>query len=94
MRSAVFDATILVSAFLTNRGVSAELLTHAAAGAFDLYVSDAILAETRDVLLQREHLRKRFVYTDQEVAEYCLLLRVLWRTCPRSRSAEILPMTT
>jgi putative PIN family toxin of toxin-antitoxin system len=79
MRSAVFDATILVSAFLTNQGVSAELLTHAALGAFDLYVSDAILTETRDVLLHRAHLRKRFVYTDQDVDEYCLLLRLFAR---------------
>jgi predicted nucleic acid-binding protein len=51
MRSAVFDATTLVSAFLTTQGVSAELLADAVAGAFDLYLSDAIIEETRDVLL-------------------------------------------
>ena len=58
MLKAVFDATILVSAFLTKPGVSAQLLAHAVAGAFDLYLSDAIIEETRDVLLHREHLRK------------------------------------
>ena len=79
MPSAVFDATILVSAFLTKRGVSAQLLTHAATGAFDLYLSDAIIAETHDVLCHREHLRKRFVYTEQDVEEFCLLLRAFAR---------------
>jgi predicted nucleic acid-binding protein len=54
MRSAVFDATVLVSAFLTNHGVSAQLLADVVAGAFELYLSDAIIAETRDVLLHRE----------------------------------------
>jgi putative PIN family toxin of toxin-antitoxin system len=76
MPNAVFDATVLVSAFLTRRGVSAQLLTQAVAGAFELLLSDAIIAETRDVLLHREHLRKRFVYTEQDVEEYCFLLRL------------------
>ncbi len=89
MPSAVFDATVLVSAFLTNRGVSAQLLTHAATGAFDLYLSDAIIAETRDVLLHREHLRKRFVYTDPDVEEFCLLLRVFARSVPDEPSVRV-----
>ena len=59
--------------------MSAQLLTHAMAGAFELYLSDAIIAETRAVLLQRAHLRKRFVYSDQEVEEFCLLLRAFAR---------------
>ena len=79
MHSAVFDATILVSAFLTKRGISAELLANTVAGAFDLYLSDAIIEETREVLLHREHLRKRFVYTEQDVEEFCLLLRAFAR---------------
>src|SRR5262249_23630886 len=36
---------------------------------------EAIIAETREVLLHRAHLRNRFVYTDQDVDEFCLLLR-------------------
>jgi len=79
MRKAVFDATILVSAFLTNQGVSSQLLAHAVTGAFELYLSDAIIEETREVLLHRVHLRKRFVYTDQDVEEFCLLLRAFTR---------------
>jgi uncharacterized protein len=79
MRRAVFDTTILVSAFLTTAGVSAQLLAHAVAGAFELSLSDAIIAETRSVLLHRTHLRKRFVYSEQDVEEFCLLLRAFTR---------------
>jgi putative PIN family toxin of toxin-antitoxin system len=69
----VFDTTILVSAFLTarTRGVAAELLQRCSEGVFTLYVSDAILNETEDVLLNRAHLRRRFQYTDVAVRDYC-----------------------
>jgi putative PIN family toxin of toxin-antitoxin system len=89
MRSAVFDATTLVSAFLTKQGVSAQLLDHAVAGAFELFLSDAIIAETRDVLLHRTHLRKRFVYTDQDVEEFCFLLRAFARTVSDLPSLQV-----
>ena len=89
MPSAVFDATILVSAFLTKQGVSAQLLAHAVAGAFELYLSDAIIEETCDVLLHRSHLRKRFVYSDQEVEEFCLLLRAFARPVPDLPSVRV-----
>jgi len=67
MPRAVVDATILVRAFLTKQGVSAQLLHHTVAGAFDCYVSDTIIEETRDVLVHRQHLRQRLVYPDHEV---------------------------
>jgi putative PIN family toxin of toxin-antitoxin system len=89
MPNAVFDATILVSAFLTKQGVSTQLLTHAVAGAFDLYLSDAIIAETRDVLFHRAHLRKRFIYTDQDVEEYGLLLRASARPVTEVPSLQV-----
>src|SRR5713101_4212475 len=79
MLKAVFDSTALVSAFLSKQGVSAQLLNHAVAGAFELYLSDAIIEETREVLLHRAHLRKRFVYSDQDVEEFRLLLRAFAR---------------
>ncbi|MGE0821756.1 MAG: putative toxin-antitoxin system toxin component, PIN family [Candidatus Binatia bacterium] len=75
MRKAVFDTTTLVSAFLTKKGVSALLLQHAVAGAFELHLSEAIIAETQDVLLNRAHLRRQFIYTDHDVEEFCLLLK-------------------
>ena len=79
MPNAVLDSTALVSAFLTKKGVSAQLLDHAVKGAFDLYLSQGILDETRNVLLNRKHLRERFVYSDQDVEEFCTLLRAFAR---------------
>ena len=75
MLEAVFDTTTLVSAFLTKKGVSALLLHQAVAGAFELYLSEAVITETRDVLLNREHLRRNFTYTNQDVDEFCFLLK-------------------
>jgi uncharacterized protein len=89
MLKAVFDATVLVSAFLTPKGVSAQLLSQAVAGAFDFYLSDAIIDETRDVLLHRAHVRKRFVYTEQDVEEYCFLLRAFTRAVENVPSLQV-----
>lgn len=79
MLKAVFDSTVLVSAFLRKQGVTAKLLDQAVQGAFELYLADAIIEETRAVLLNREHLREHFTYTNQEVEEYALLLRAFAR---------------
>ena len=53
--SAVLDATILVSAFLTPYGIAAQLLAEARQGGFSLILSEEILAETQEVLVQRAH---------------------------------------
>jgi hypothetical protein len=73
--AAVLDSTVLVSGFLTKIGVSAQLLNQAVRGVFDLYLSDPLIEETRKVLLTRAHLRKRFIYSDQDVEEICALLQ-------------------
>jgi putative PIN family toxin of toxin-antitoxin system len=75
MPKAVFDSTILVSAFLAPQGISQALLHHAVRGAFELYLSEAILEETQEVLLTLTHLRKHYVYTDEQAREFCALLR-------------------
>lgn len=75
MLSAVFDSTILVSAFLTPRGLTDQLLTLARRGAFDLYLSDEIIDETQTVLLERERIRQRYVYTDEQAIRFCRSLR-------------------
>lgn len=75
MLSAVLDATILVSAFLTPHGLAAQLLSSARQGAFALSLSEQILAETQKVLLEREHIRKRYPYTDEQAARFCRALR-------------------
>ena len=75
-RNAVLDSTVLVSAFLRQEGVSARLLRHAAGGDFILRLSHEIITETATVLVEREHIRKRYHYTNEEVAEFCQALRV------------------
>jgi putative PIN family toxin of toxin-antitoxin system len=79
MPRVVLDSTILVSAFLAERGLSAELLRFAREGAFILCLSPAILAETEQVLLQRKHIRTRYEYKDQAVYDYIRGLRSLAR---------------
>ena len=75
MLNAVLDSTILVSAFLRKGGLCAQLLRQAAGGAFDIYLSQEIVEETQETLLEREHIRKRYHYDDRDVAEFCQSLR-------------------
>ena len=73
MHKAVLDTTVLVSAFLkpVPEGPAFRLLGFAGDGAFELYLSDDILAETSDVLLNRKHLRRRYQYPDSAVDQFC-----------------------
>lgn len=75
MLKVVLDSTTLVSAFLRKGGVTGKLLERAVHGEFELYLADAIIEETQHVLLNREHLRLHFTYTNLEVDEYVVLLR-------------------
>ncbi len=76
MISAVFDTTVLVSAFRSPSGVTGELLGLAGAG-FALFLAPEIIAETQDVLLRRPKFRKGAGYTDGDVHEYLRELAVL-----------------
>ena len=71
MPQAVIDSTVLVSAFLTQRGVSGALLRSARVGAFLLFLSEAILEETQGVLLDnaRRH-RRRYRYPNEQVTAF------------------------
>ena len=71
----VADSTVLVSAFISKGGVSALLLREAAGGVFELSLSLEIITETETVLLEREHLRERYPYTDEDVTEFCQFLQ-------------------
>lgn len=73
----VLDSVVLVSAFVTQQGLAAELLTHAAEKThlYTLYTAEEILNETRQVLLEREHLRTRFLYTDVQVERFITAVR-------------------
>ena len=71
MPSAVLDSTILISAFLAQRGVSNELLRHARKGAFILFLSEEILHEAQGVLLDEERRhRQRYHYPDEEAVNF------------------------
>jgi putative PIN family toxin of toxin-antitoxin system len=73
MPKAVLDSSVLVSAFLnpTPGGASYDLLRFAEQGAFVVYLSEAIVAETARVLVTSKRNRSRYHYTDEEVAFYC-----------------------
>src|SRR2546421_8137242 len=73
--TAVADSTVLISAFISKGGVSAVLLREAAGGVFDLSLSQEIITETETVLFEREHLRSKYPYTNEDVTEFCQFLQ-------------------
>jgi uncharacterized protein len=75
----VLDSTVLVSAFLAEKKLSAELLRLARRGAFIVCSINSILAETQRVLLEYPRIRRRYEYKDQKVFDYVQGLRVLAR---------------
>lgn len=77
MPKAVLDSTVLVSAFLRENGVSRKLLHEAQAGKFIICLAEEILEEAGRVLLEYPRIRKRYQYSDEAVAEYVELLRVV-----------------
>jgi putative PIN family toxin of toxin-antitoxin system len=70
----VLDSVVLVSAFITEDGLAAELLDMAAENAH-LYTTEEILQEIRCVLLEKDHLRSRFSYNDTSVERFIQALR-------------------
>jgi putative PIN family toxin of toxin-antitoxin system len=73
--TAVIDSTVLVSSFLTEGGVSAELLRYAREGVFLVFLSEDILTETEHTLAY-PRIRERYDYTDDDVADFLNRLRV------------------
>ena len=73
--TAVIDSTVLVSAFLTEGGVSAELLRYAREGVFFVFLSDDILTETEHTLAY-PRIRERYTYTDDDVTDFLNQLRM------------------
>ena len=88
MSRAVFDSTVLVSAFLRPAGLSDELLVLAAQGDFGLVLAPEIISETWRKLLTSERIRRRYAYSDERVHRFC---RGLLRICELVRG---LPPTT
>ena len=77
MPKAVLDSTVLVSAFLTEAGISRQLLRESEAGNFQICIAEEILDETERVLSEYPRIRKRYRYSDEAVIEYVSLLRIL-----------------
>jgi putative PIN family toxin of toxin-antitoxin system len=75
MPKAVFDSTVLVSTFLTPRGVSSQLLRLARQGAFTMSLSEDLLNEIQETLLEDEDLRARFPYSDRDVHAFMTKLK-------------------
>jgi uncharacterized protein len=73
--TAVIDSTVLVSAFLTEGGVAAELLHYAREGVFMVFLSEDIFDETEHTL-SYPRIRARYDYTDEDVADFLDRLRL------------------
>ena len=67
MLSIVLDANILVSAFLTPKGESWEILRQAKNN--KLYLSLFILSEVEHTL-KRDRIRRKYAFTDDDVDSY------------------------
>jgi putative PIN family toxin of toxin-antitoxin system len=80
MIKAVFDANVLVSAFLSRdnpRGVSNELLRFAVAGAIELYLSIEIVDEAIGILLSSMRAQRRYRYSLSDAGQYRASLMML-----------------
>ena len=71
MARAVLDSSVLISAFLTPKGVPDRVLDAAERGDFTLCLSGEILAETATVLLREPKLQARYAFDQAAVEEFC-----------------------
>src|SRR3954454_16284621 len=72
MRRAVFDTTVLISAFISrDESVCYELLALARDGEYELVLSSAIILETWRKLMSGERIRARYTYSDRRAHRFC-----------------------
>jgi uncharacterized protein len=76
MRRVVADTTVLVSAFLTPRGVASQLLRRGREGSLQIVVAVPIIEEMQDRLLHRRRLRRAYGYSDDRVRRFQRLLEM------------------
>ncbi len=69
----VLDSVIAVSAFLTE-GLTADLVSQCQ-GNVNLYTAEEILQEIRQVLLEKPHIRRRYMYAPDTVEIFIDYLR-------------------
>jgi putative PIN family toxin of toxin-antitoxin system len=80
MIKAVFDANVLVSAFLSRDnpgGVSSELLGFVVAGSIDLYLSVEIVDEAIGILLTSMRAQRKYRYSRSDADQYQATLMML-----------------
>ena len=75
MIKAVLDSGVLVSAFVTPKGISAELPHSARQDLFKIYLCEQIFEEIKRVLLTYPHIREQYFYSNRQVAMFCQGLR-------------------
>jgi len=86
MRRAVFDANILISAFLPRKspGLALELLSLARDGEFELVLSSEIIIEAWRKLMSSENIRSAYTYSDERAYRFCRGLQRIATTTLRS----------
>jgi predicted nucleic acid-binding protein len=87
MLSAVVDSTVLVSAFLSQQGAAAVLLTRGVARAFTCLLALEIIEETQRAL-HDPRIQERYTYTDEEIEAYGRHLLATFRLKVRPDSPE------
>lgn len=69
----VLDTNILISAFVSKKGASADILARCQAGELELLVSDDSLLELHRVLTY-PRIRKRLQYSDEQIERFVAFL--------------------
>ena len=94
-KSAVVDASVLVSAFLFPASVPGRVVQSARQGKFVLHLSPLLLDETRYALLSTR-LREIYGYAAAAVLAWCRQRSAgcSLARCPRSVWSAAIPMTT
>lgn len=94
MTRAVLDSSVLVSAFLTPRGTSAEVLRRAECGAFVLCLSEQIVFEsTRSLRLKTQRIRRYYPdYSDAQIDRFAELLLATAELSDELRVIRVVPL--
>jgi len=71
----LYNSATLASAFLTPEGLSAVLLRQAVGGVFSLALCEDIIAETEHTLTIYHRIRRRYPYTNDDIAAFGQMLR-------------------
>ena len=72
------DSVVLVSAFISKRGLAAELLIRCVeSDGIEVCLSQEILTETRETLTTKHRLRSRFAYIDEFLEALALAVSMI-----------------